>query len=251
MIGNVSKTRLAGVLLGVVLLVPRPALAQERFASWSGWVKTTPAYLASGCRSILGEPSNRILLGSVALGTWAAYQIDREVQAYAQEEGLLAPDLSRLGDLYGGFWAHWILYGAITATSWGEADLVPRLDYAWWAVSSSATLTSILKLATGRQRPDRSNTRSFPSGHTSHSFAVAAVARELFGPRVGRPAYTLAAIVALSRIQDNKHHLSDVLFGAGLGTLVGRGLAIPYRSNRKRISLRPRWDGTWEVAVQF
>jgi membrane-associated phospholipid phosphatase len=36
------------------------------------------------------------------------------------------------------------------------------------------------------------------------------------------PAYLLAGVVGASRIQQDKHHLSDVLAGATLGYIVGR-----------------------------
>jgi membrane-associated phospholipid phosphatase len=35
--------------------------------------------------------------------------------------------------------------------------------------------------------------------------------------------------VATSRIHDNKHYLSDVIFGAALGTAIGRGFALGYQ----------------------
>ena len=47
---------------------------------------------------------------------------------------------------------------------------------------------------------------------------------------MGIAAYCLAVLVAASRINDNKHYLSDVLFGAGLGTAVGRGFALAYQN---------------------
>ena len=70
-----------------------------------------------------------------------------------------------------------------------------------------------------------------PSGHISNSFAVAAVANELYGQKVGTVAYLIAGLVAISRINDNDHYLSDVIAGAGLGTIIGRGFAKTYNEN--------------------
>jgi membrane-associated phospholipid phosphatase len=53
-------------------------------------------------------------------------------------------------------------------------------------------------------------------------------------------AYCLAALVATSRINDNKHYLSDVIFGAGLGTVVGRGFALSYNNRIKEIIPSPQ-----------
>ena len=89
----------------------------------------------------------------------------------------------------------------------------------------NAVLTQGVKLSVGRTRPDGSRF-SFPSGHTSSSFATAAVLQRHFGWRAGVPAYGLAAYIAGSRLQENKHYLSDVVFGAAIGIVAGRTVTI-------------------------
>jgi membrane-associated phospholipid phosphatase len=88
--------------------------------------------------------------------------------------------------------------------------------------------TFALKFAVDRTRPN-GDPRSFPSGHTSTAFATATVVQQHFGWRAGIPAYAVAAYVGASRIQDNKHYLSDVAFGAALGIVAGRTATIGYR----------------------
>lgn len=95
----------------------------------------------------------------------------------------------------------------------------------------NTVLTQGIKLSVGRTRPDGSRF-SFPSGHTSSSFANAAVIERHFGWKAGIPAYALAAYVAGSRLQENKHYLSDVVFGAAVGTVSGRAVVIG-RGNAK------------------
>jgi hypothetical protein len=82
--------------------------------------------------------------------------------------------------------------------------------------------TELLKVAVGRERPNGQDNKSFPSGHTSNAFALAAVAERHYGWKVGAPAYLLAGIVGVSRLHEDKHWLSDVAAGATLGYLVGR-----------------------------
>lgn len=82
--------------------------------------------------------------------------------------------------------------------------------------------TTALKKATKRPRPDGSDKLSFPSGHASNAFALATVVERHYGWKAGLPMYALASTVAISRVQRNKHHLSDVLAGGTLGYLVGR-----------------------------
>jgi membrane-associated phospholipid phosphatase len=82
--------------------------------------------------------------------------------------------------------------------------------------------TGALKYGIQRARPDGSDHLSFPSGHTSAAFTLATVASHHYGWKVGVPAYVLASGIGLSRIEMNKHYLSDVLAGAALGVIVGR-----------------------------
>ena len=69
---------------------------------------------------------------------------------------------------------------------------------------------------------------SFPSGHTSATFATATVAYRRWGWRVGVPAYALASFVGATRLQ-NVHYLSDVAFGAALGVASGLVVDLPGR----------------------
>jgi membrane-associated phospholipid phosphatase len=87
------------------------------------------------------------------------------------------------------------------------------------------TLTTGLKVAVNRARPD-GTPYSFPSGHTSAAFASATVLQRNFGWKVGVPAYAVASYVATSRIQDKKHFLSDVAFGAAIGIVAGRTVTV-------------------------
>lgn len=89
----------------------------------------------------------------------------------------------------------------------------------------TAVMTQGLKFAVGRTRPDGSR-YSFPSGHTSATFATATVLQRHYGWKVGIPAYAVAAYVGGSRLQENRHYLSDVMFGAALGVVAGRTTTI-------------------------
>ena len=91
-----------------------------------------------------------------------------------------------------------------------------------FAVSQAVTagLTDLLKVTTWRRRPDGGNSLSFPSGHTSSAYAWATFVWRRYGWQWGLPAYAFAAFVGFSRIQDDRHWLSDVLAGALLGVSV-------------------------------
>jgi len=90
------------------------------------------------------------------------------------------------------------------------------------ALAVSGAYTGILKYTVHRERPDGSDRLSFPSGHTSSAFSLAAVADHHYGWKVGVPAYLLASGIGLSRVESNRHNLSDVLAGATIGLIAGR-----------------------------
>jgi membrane-associated phospholipid phosphatase len=89
----------------------------------------------------------------------------------------------------------------------------------------SQVLTASVKMSVRRERPD-GTMYSFPSGHSSVTFASATVLQRNFGWKVGIPAYGVATYVAASRIQDKRHFLSDVAFGAAIGIVAGRTVTV-------------------------
>ena len=66
---------------------------------------------------------------------------------------------------------------------------------------------------------------SFPSGHTTASFAVALVMLRMLPKKIGIPAVVLAALVAFSRLYLGVHYPTDVLVGFVVA-LVGSSLAV-------------------------
>jgi len=123
----------------------------------------------------------------------------------------------------------------------GSALAVPNGEGAWeWkperlllevgAVQLNNILTSGIKSATGRERPDGSDNRSFPSGHSSQAWTRTTLACRNVdqipslsnGWRVTLKTSfrVIAAGTSWARVEGGKHYLSDVLFGAALGNFV-------------------------------
>src|SRR5262249_23021257 len=86
----------------------------------------------------------------------------------------------------------------------------------------NAAYTQGLKIAVGRTRPDGSNDKSFPSGHTSNAFTWATIVEHHYGWKAGIRAYAAAAAIGAARVTGGHHYLSDVAAGATLGVIVGR-----------------------------
>jgi hypothetical protein len=83
-------------------------------------------------------------------------------------------------------------------------------------------ITQAIKRISNETRPN-GGTLSFPSGHTSEAFTSATVLfRETidFNPYIAYSGYVFATATGVLRITNNKHWISDVLAGAGIGMLV-------------------------------
>ena len=99
------------------------------------------------------------------------------------------------------------------------------------------------KFAVARQRPDASNSLSFPSGHSASAFATATVVQQHYGWKAGLPAYAFAGFVGASRMASSKHYLSDVVIGAGIGIAAGRTVTLHLGRERFSIGAAPTQGG--------
>jgi membrane-associated phospholipid phosphatase len=93
-----------------------------------------------------------------------------------------------------------------------------------------------IKVTVRRDRPT-GECCAFPSGHAASAFAAASVLERHLGYRGTWPALVGASYVALSRLVDNRHFLSDVVFGAALGEATG--WTIVGRHGRDEYALQP------------
>jgi hypothetical protein len=142
--------------------------------------------------------------------------------------------IENLGDLWGvvGVVGGSELFGFVAANEDAKQIGVDAGE----AAGLSALLTASLKEVTGRERPSRgdgpfhfrpfSGNASFPSGHATAAFSLAAAVSEHFDDSwwVAVPAYGLAGLVALARTRANAHFASDVFLGAAIGTSTAKTL---------------------------
>jgi hypothetical protein len=109
---------------------------------------------------------------------------------------------------------------------YGRIFHAPKVSHLGNDLLQAQILTEMLvqpiKFSARRERPDASNARSFPSGHAAITFAGATVLERHLGWRKSLIGYTIASYVAASRLHDNRHYLSDVVFGAAIGSIAGR-----------------------------
>jgi len=114
------------------------------------------------------------------------------------------------------------VYGLNLAGIKGENNFVDRTMIYLISLSMTELTTLVLKEETHRLRPDSSDYRSFPSGHTSAAFVSATfLFREYRDVSIwyGIAGYSMATATGVLRMLNNKHWMSDVFVGAGLGIL--------------------------------
>jgi membrane-associated phospholipid phosphatase len=103
-----------------------------------------------------------------------------------------------------------------------RTDIQNRTVIALKSQLLTTMVVSSVKYFVNTRRPDGSGNNSFPSGHSATAFTCAAFMSEELGYRykwVPYVAYTIAGSVGMFRVFNNKHYVSDVLVGAGIGIL--------------------------------
>lgn len=231
-----AKTGSACLLVVAILAVSRPALAQGPEKADPPSVVSVFADLGRDLRHLASRDS-ALILGTAGVASLAIKPEDRAITHRASDSPRLDTALDQ-GALIGNgmtqVGAAVAVYGigralhSTDAASLG-ADLIQ-------AQIVNGLLTQTVKYAVNRARPDGGR-YSFPSGHSSATFATATVLARHFGWRIGMPAYALAGYVAASRLSENEHFASDVVFGAALGIVSGRAMTV--RTGKAALTVTP------------
>lgn len=114
------------------------------------------------------------------------------------------------------------VYGLTAAGVKGKNSVVEATFLLLKSELIMTALVTTLKNTTHIQRPDGSTYNSFPSGHTAQAFVAATFLHKEYGHKsiwysIG--GYTAATTVGVMRVMGNRHWLSDVFVGAGIGIL--------------------------------
>jgi membrane-associated phospholipid phosphatase len=186
----------------------------------------------------LGQKQPLIVFGVGGVLTGLAIHTDGEIRDRMINKPIRVEDAFDPGDIIG---SGYVQFGAAMATyAWGRVSHKSRLtevgaDLAETQIVSGA-LTQGAKLIVSRPRPDGGG-RSFPSGHTSATFATATVLQRHFGWKVGAIAYAGAIYVGASRLTENQHYLTDVVAGAAIG--IGSALAQGFGRSPAHVTVTP------------
>ena len=165
------------------------------------------------------------VVGAIAIS--GTHSLDGRVRDYFASddrfgnfEGTFGDQLGRAGVVFG------VVGGLWTVSHFYGNDKFRRFSH---DLAKASALTGLItfgfKHSVGRTRPNGSSTLSFPSGHSSAAFAAATIVDHHYGRVASVAAYATASFVAASRLDADKHFLSDVVAGAALGYVVGRTVA--------------------------
>ena len=172
---------------------------------------------------------------SAAGGSLAFYPLDHTVSHYLSQHPLLSQSFDKT---WGKATEPLIIAGGTIAT-WGLAILLQDDTLSRAMESSiesfvlSMTIATGLKYGVDRERPNGED-HSLPSGHTTAAFSTASVLTSFYGYQVGVPAFLLASLTALTRLDQNEHYLTDVLLGMTIGTTIGIGTAQYHKKSKER-----------------
>jgi len=186
-----------------------------------------------------GKPVIRLWeAGTLAGLTAGAMVIDQSVRhALVRDTSVLPSVLVRAGDAFGNIVYVYPLLavGTLTGLALGSKQLQ---GVSWRALQSTVAAGGaalVLKSIVGRRRPDIvPNTafsfrpfafkgNSFPSGHTAVAFALAtSLATETKDKWTDLLFFGAASLTGFSRINDDRHWLSDIVFGAAVGIVSAR-----------------------------
>lgn len=166
----------------------------------------------------LAVPAALIGVGVIGLESdWLKYQ-NNEIRDELQENidrRLTVDDFSQYAPAAA-------IYGLNLFGVKGRHDVADQTIILGTAYALMGLTVGSVKTLTKVERPDGSARNSFPSGHTATAFVGAEMLRREYwdvSPWIGIAGYAVAAGTGFFRMYNNRHWLTDVIAGAGIGIL--------------------------------
>jgi membrane-associated phospholipid phosphatase len=218
----------------------------DPFRLWPD-VKAIPGMLWVDAKSLVTWPNALILGAAGGASVWVRKDLDQRVRNETAEHPLRWGEGSVVLRQFGEYTVQVpVLAGVYAASLWAQDPYLHEFSVATIsAYGLSAAATVAIKGITNTQRPTNQFEHGhygFPSYHASSTFTIAACVEEFYGWKVGLPAYVLAGLVGWSRIDQREHDLSDVLFGAVLGVVIGKTVAAAHLDRQSDLQISPYFD---------
>ncbi|MBS0263306.1 MAG: phosphatase PAP2 family protein [Planctomycetes bacterium] len=220
--------------------------AGETFELWPD-LKSLPGMLWADTKSMFTLQNAFVLGAAAGAAVWIRDDLDQQVRNETAEHPLRWGQGSVVLRQFGEYTVQVpALVGVYAVGLWTQDPTLHEFSLTTIsAYTISAVTTVTIKAITNTQRPStefQNGQYGFPSFHTSSTFAIAACIDEFYGWQVGVPAYVMAGLVGWSRIDQREHDLSDVLFGAVLGIVVGKTVSAAHFDRIADMKITPYYD---------
>jgi len=189
-------------------------------------IREGPASVGRGFVHTFGKPENLLILGAAfGVDRIVRHNWDEDVRHYFEDNDSSLSETDDFGSIIGNPGLHFLIGGTwyLAAVQQRDARHHELSKVLLEALIVTNTSTLALKVAMDDRSPNGEKW-GWPSGHTSSSVCVAAVLHEYYGWKAGVPLYLLAGYSAATRLDDREHDLSDLVFGAALGWVVGHSV---------------------------
>ena len=189
-------------------------------------IREGPAAVGRGFVHTFGKPENLLILGAAfGVDRIVRHNWDEDVRHYFEDNDSSLAETDDFGSIIGNPGLHFLIGGTwyLSAVQQRDARHHELSKVLLEALIVNGTSTMAFKVAMDDRSPNGEKW-GWPSGHTSSSVCIAAVLHEYYGWKAGVPLYLLAGYSAATRLDDREHDLSDLVFGAALGYVVGHSV---------------------------
>jgi hypothetical protein len=158
-------------------------------------------------------------------GEKAMFRVNQKAEDGGKKNTQLLTDFKTGIDDYTQFFGPAMVVGLKLGGYEGRSDWPRLLASAGMSYAIMAGFVNGIKYSAKEMRPDGSTANSWPSGHTATAFVGATLLHKEYGltrsPWWSVAGYGVATATGVMRVLNNRHWISDVMSGAGIGILAG------------------------------
>ena len=163
------------------------------------------------------------MAGWAIKGDKAMFRVNQKAESGGKKNTQLLTDFKTGIDDYTQFFGPAMVVGLKLGGYEGRSDWPRLLANAGMSYALMAVLVNGIKYSAKEMRPDGSTANSWPSGHTATAFVGASLLHKEYGltrsPWWSVAGYGVATATGVMRVLNNRHWISDVMSGAGIGIM--------------------------------